>query len=94
MKATRHGSSRRPAAPRAPFAERLAVLAQREGLQPTAVPGVQPARNSQPSKRCPILYEPMILFIGQGSKRGYFGGEVLHYDANRYLALSAAYSLR
>lgn len=61
---------------------------EREGVHPTAVPGVQLARISEPSPRRPVLYEPMILFIGQGRKRGYLGGQVLRYDAGHYLALS------
>jgi AraC-like DNA-binding protein len=84
---TPEGSSRRAPA-RSRMAELLDALAVREGLHATAVPGVQLARDSQPSPRKPVLYEPMILFIGQGRKRGYLGGEVLHYDAGHYLALS------
>lgn len=80
--------SRRVSAQRSRLAELLDALAVREGVHPTAVPGVHLARDSQPSVRRPVLYEPMILFIGQGRKRGYLGGEVLHYDAGHYLALS------
>ncbi len=70
------------------LAELLNALAVREGKQPTAVAGVEVSRTSYPTAGTPVVYEPMILFIGQGRKIGYLGGEVLTYDKDNYLALS------
>lgn len=73
-------------------AERIAVLlrtlAVAEGVQPTAIAGVSLVRDSRPSPRRPVIYEPMILFVGQGRKRAYVGGDVIGYDPDHYLVLS------
>ena len=66
----------------------IAALAPNEGLQPTAVPGVEVARTSESAERKPLVYEPMILFLGQGSKRAHLGDDVVAYGPDRYLALS------
>lgn len=66
----------------------LDELTPREGLQDTFVPGVEVGRVSESAARKPLIYEPMILFLGQGRKRAHLGDEVLHYDADHYLALS------
>jgi len=70
------------------LAELLDKLGTNEGTHAVAVPGVKVTRISKPERRHPVLYEPMIVFIGQSSKRVYLGGEVLRYDADHYLALS------
>ena len=38
--------------------------------------------------RKPVMYEPSIVIIAQGRKRGYLGGETFVYDQNNYLVLS------
>jgi AraC-like DNA-binding protein len=68
--------------------ELLRVLAQREGIHPTALEGVKLMRASQPMPRMPVLYEPGIVIVGQGRKRGYLGDRVYTYDAHNYLVLS------
>jgi AraC-like DNA-binding protein len=78
----------RAAAKRTRIAELLDALVVDEGTFPTSVPGVELTRRSQPAPRRPVVYRPMILFLGQGRKCGYLGNEVLHYDAHHYLALS------
>ncbi len=88
MSTTRQEASRSDRGQRSRLVELLDTLAVREGSHPTDVPGVQLARISEGAPRKPILYEPMILILGQGSKRAYLGGEVLRYDAGNYLALS------
>src|SRR6516165_3254475 len=70
------------------LAELIGALAVREGKQPTPVPGVEVSRTSHSTTGTPVVYEPMILFIAQGRKIGYLGGEVYRYDKNNYLALS------
>ncbi|MGA2137125.1 MAG: AraC family transcriptional regulator [Bryobacteraceae bacterium] len=66
----------------------LATLATREGIHPAAVDGVQLMRASRPVPRSPVLYEPGIVIVGQGRKRGYLGDQVYTYDAHNYLVLS------
>lgn len=66
----------------------LNTLATAEGMQPTALDGVQLMRASQPLRRMQVLYEPGIVIVGQGRKRGYLGDEVYTYDAHNYLVLS------
>ncbi|HEX3744641.1 MAG TPA: AraC family transcriptional regulator [Bryobacteraceae bacterium] len=65
----------------------LSALAK-EGLHPTAIEGVQLMRASQPIPRSQVLYEPGIVIVGQGRKRGYLGDRVFTYDAHNYLVLS------
>jgi AraC-like DNA-binding protein len=45
-------------------------------------------RASKPMPRTPVLYEPSIVIVGQGRKRGYLGGRVYTYDPHNYLVLS------
>ena len=66
----------------------LGRLATREGVHPTRVDGVNLMRASKPIPRMPVLYEPGIVIVGQGRKRGYLGDQVYTYDAHNYLVLS------
>jgi AraC-like DNA-binding protein len=66
----------------------LGALATVEGIQPTALDGVQLMRASHPLRRMQVLYEPGIVIVGQGRKRGYLGDRVFTYDAHNYLVLS------
>jgi AraC-like DNA-binding protein len=66
----------------------LGALATVEGIQPTALDGVQLMRASHPLRRMQELYEPGIVIVGQGRKRGYLGDRVFTYDAHNYLVLS------
>src|SRR5947209_5580060 len=81
-------SPRRARRQRSRLAELLDALAVREGTHPTAVPGVQLTRQSYPTSRRPIIYQPNVVVIGQGRKRGYLGDEVFPYGPDDYLALS------
>lgn len=66
----------------------LASLANREGIHPTAIDEVRVMRASKSIPRMPVLYEPGIVIVGQGRKRGYLGDRVYTYDAHNYLVLS------
>jgi len=72
--------------------KRLATLLNevvvQEGVHQTLVDGVRVARHSKPQPRTPVVYEPMIVVIGQGRKRGYLGDDVYVYDPFNYLVLS------
>jgi AraC-like DNA-binding protein len=66
----------------------LRMLATRDGMHPTAIEGVQLMRASRPMPRTQVLYQPGIVIVGQGRKRGYLGDQVFTYDAHNYLVLS------
>lgn len=70
------------------LARLLDEVAAQEGVHPTLVEGVRVARHSEPRPRTPVIYEPMIVVIGQGCKRGYLGDEVYAYDPFNCLVLS------
>lgn len=63
-------------------------LAPVEGYNLTALAGVRLLRSNRPLLRTPVLYEPGIVIVGQGRKRGYLGDDVYVYDAQHYLAVS------
>ncbi|HEY3742356.1 MAG TPA: AraC family transcriptional regulator [Bryobacteraceae bacterium] len=63
-------------------------VAHREGIHPSALEGVSLMRVSCPIPRSPVLYEPSIVIVGQGRKRGFLGDQVYVYDAHNYLVLS------
>jgi AraC-like DNA-binding protein len=59
-----------------------------EGVNPTALPGVEVTRASRPRPRAPVVSQPALCIVAQGSKRAYLGGEVYGYDPFHYLVLS------
>ncbi|TEA74286.1 AraC family transcriptional regulator [Allopusillimonas ginsengisoli] len=63
-------------------------LAPLEGHTSTLLDGVRLMRANQPLGRTPVLYEPSIVIVCQGSKRGYLNDKVYRYDAQHYLVLS------
>lgn len=66
----------------------LARLAPQEGYNLSALPDVRFLRSNRPLASTPVLYDPGIVIVCQGRKRGYFGDEVYLYDASHYLAVS------
>ena len=66
----------------------LQALAPDEGYNLTALPGVRILRSNRALSRTPVLYDPGIVIVCQGRKRGYFGGERYLYDERHYLAVS------
>ena len=70
------------------MAELLDAVAVREGTHPTLVPGVDVWRASAPAPRHPVVYQPMIVIIGQGHKCGYLGEQAYRYDPFNYLVLT------
>jgi AraC-like DNA-binding protein len=71
---------------------RLALLlnevAVDEGIHPTLIEGVGVARHSSSLPRTSVMYEPVIVFVGQGRKRSYLGDQVYDYDPSTYFVLS------
>lgn len=66
----------------------LQALAPEEGYNLTALPGVRILRSDRPLSRTPVLYDPGIVIVCQGRKRGYFGRRVYLYDERHYLAVA------
>jgi AraC-like DNA-binding protein len=63
-------------------------LAPDEGYNLSSLPAVRFLRSNRPLKATPVLYDPGIVIVCQGRKRGYFGDEVYVYDDQHYLAVS------
>jgi len=68
--------------------ELLAALTPLEGYNLSPLADVRFLRSNQPLQRMPVMYEPGIVIVAQGRKRGYLGSEVYLYDAQHYLAVS------
>jgi AraC-like DNA-binding protein len=66
----------------------LKRLAPREGYALTALPDVRFLRSDRPFASTPVLYEPGIVIVCQGRKRGLWANQVYLYDAQHYLAVS------
>ncbi|MFJ7793906.1 AraC family transcriptional regulator N-terminal domain-containing protein [Pseudomonas sp. NPDC096950] len=66
----------------------LTKLAPDEGYNLTALPDVRLLRCNRPLTRTPVLYDPGIVIVCQGSKRGYWGDATYLYDAQHYLAVA------
>jgi AraC-like DNA-binding protein len=66
----------------------LRALAPDEGYNLTALPSVRILRSNQALSRTPVLYDPGIVIVCQGRKRGYFGDQLYLYDERHYLAVS------
>jgi len=67
----------------------LRALAPDEGYNLTALPSVRILRSNRALSRTPVLYDPGIVIVCQGRKRGYFGDRLYLYDEHHYLAVSA-----
>ncbi|MEN0108128.1 MAG: AraC family transcriptional regulator, partial [Pseudomonas sp.] len=66
----------------------MSQLAPHEGYNLSALDDVRFLRSNRPLTRTPVLYEPGIVILCQGRKRGYLGDEVYSYDAQHYLVVS------
>ena len=72
----------------AEMAALIRQLAPQEGHTRSLLDGVRLMRADHPLGRTPVLYEPSIVIVCQGHKRGYLANRVYHYDAQHYLVLS------
>jgi AraC-like DNA-binding protein len=66
----------------------LTSLAPEEGYNLSPIADVRFLRSNRPLKATPVLYDPGIVIVCQGRKRGYFGDQVYVYDDQHYLAVS------
>lgn len=71
---------------------RLVSLMQKfnlpEGYSDSRLPGVRFFKSLQAIPRAPLVYDPGICIVIQGSKVGHLGGRSFPYDANNYLVTS------
>ncbi|WP_414441261.1 AraC family transcriptional regulator [Burkholderia sp. 22PA0106] len=63
-------------------------LAPNEGYTASMLDAVSFVRANRSLGRTPVLYEPSIVLVCQGRKRGFLGDEVFLYDTHHYLVLS------
>lgn len=72
--------------------KRLATAIDRQvrtdGLHATAVPELSLIRFSTPTDSVPVVYEPSLCLIAQGSKRVELAGEAFQYDPAHFLLVS------
>ncbi|MHA3737106.1 AraC family transcriptional regulator N-terminal domain-containing protein [Pseudomonas sp. Eth.TT006] len=66
----------------------LGQLAPVEGYNLSALEDVRFLRSNRPLSNTPVLYDPGIVILCQGRKRGYLGEDVYVYDAQHYLVVS------
>ncbi len=74
--------------PRARMIELVKRLAPAEGYTQSMLDGVTFMRSNRSIPVTPALYEPSIVIVLQGKKRGFHGGHRYLYDAGHYLVLS------
>ncbi|WP_445659392.1 AraC family transcriptional regulator [Achromobacter sp. NCFB-sbj8-Ac4-l] len=66
----------------------LHALAPQEGYNLTVLPDVRFLRSNRPLSSVPVLYDPGIVIVCQGRKRGDFGGQTYVYDERQCLVVS------
>ncbi|MBB3221910.1 AraC-like DNA-binding protein [Massilia umbonata] len=66
----------------------LERLAPHEGYTLSALPGLKFMRANGGIPRTPVMYEPCIVIVCQGRKRGFLFDTAYVYDAHHYLVLS------
>lgn len=66
----------------------LSRLARDEGYTLSPLPGVRWLRSNRPLGVTPVLYEPGIVIVCQGRKRGWLGEQEFVYDEQQVLAVA------
>lgn len=59
-----------------------------EGILETAVNGLQVVRLARTDVILPTVYDPSVCLVVQGSKKAWFGGDILTYGPGHYLGVS------
>ncbi len=70
------------------LARLLAPLAPTEGIHSSPWPDLEIMRADRPQHRSPVVYQPSLCLVAQGSKRAFLGGDSFTYDDLHYLVLS------
>ncbi len=76
------------AARKAKMIDLLGGLAPHAGYTLSALDNVRFLRANAPIGRAPVMYEPSIVIVCQGTKRGFIGDAIYTYDAQQFLVLS------
>jgi AraC-like DNA-binding protein len=66
----------------------LTKLTVGEGIRPSILEGVKLMRAERSFPRVQVMYDPSIVIVGRGRKRGYVGEQCFTYDRDNYLVLS------
>jgi AraC-like DNA-binding protein len=69
-------------------ADLLLRLAPLEGYNLSPLADVRFLRSNRALTRTPVLYDPGIVIVCQGQKRGYLGDDVYLYDPQHYLVVA------
>lgn len=75
-------------AQQAELADRIARLTPADGSHATAVQRLHLIRASGPMPCMPVVYEPRLVIVAQGSKEAVLAGETFRYDPLHYLVVS------
>jgi len=70
------------------MAELITALAPTNGYTQSALEDVRFLRSDIALDRTPVLYEPSIVIVCQGRKRGFLGDEAYVYDAQHCLVVA------
>ncbi|MEP6503208.1 MAG: AraC family transcriptional regulator [Betaproteobacteria bacterium] len=76
------------AALRAEMTALVAELAPEEGMTASLLDGVSFGRSNRSFPRTPALYDPCVLIVCQGRKRGHFGDQVIDYGPYQFMVAS------
>jgi AraC-like DNA-binding protein len=68
--------------------ELLSELTTGEGMRPSALEGVKLMRADRCYARTPVLYDPSMVIVASGRKKGFIGEKCIIYDASNYLVLT------
>jgi AraC-like DNA-binding protein len=70
------------------MAELLTRQAMLDGMRDSTLDQVKLLRSTCSAPRVPVMYEPSIVIVAQGRKRGFIGDQTFLYDARNYLTLT------
>jgi AraC-like DNA-binding protein len=76
------------AALRAEMTALVAALAPDEGMTPSLLEGVAFGRSNRSLPRTPVLYDPCVVIVCSGRKRGWFGDQTIAFGAHEFMVAS------
>lgn len=72
----------------AELSARIARSTPGDGIHPTAFAPLSLVRISEPTECAPVVYEPRLAIVAQGSKVAVLDGHTYHYNPLNYLVVS------
>ncbi len=70
------------------LAQKILDIVPGEGMHLTPIPGVGLYRADSKTQCVPTLYEPCLVIVLQGAKRGYFNGKPFDYNPSTFLTFT------